>query len=234
MSTLYLVSTPIGNLKDITLRALDVLKNVDVIAAEDTRNTAFLLSKYDINAKKLIACHSHNEDMSANGIIKLLDENKSIALCTDAGTPCVSDPGARIVEKLKNTEHKVIPIPGVSAATTIISASGNIGKSWIFEGFLPKTQGKLKKRLNMLMGLNISFILYESPFRIVKLLEAICEIDDKRIISFARELTKIHEEILHLPAFELLEVLKSRESIKGEIALVVHNRNDDNENECED
>lgn len=222
MSTLYLIATPIGNLSDITYRAVEVLKNVDVIAAEDTRNTLNLLNKYSINAKKLIAMHSYNELNSANGILKLLDEGKNIGIVSDAGTPCISDPGARVVEEVKKSNHKIVPIPGASACTSLISASGNIGKAWIFEGFLPKTSGKAKKRLAELLNLNIAFVVYESPFRIIKLLEYIIELDSKREITFGRELTKVHEEIISANAKDLLEILKSRSGVKGEIAIVIH------------
>ncbi len=136
MSTLYIVATPIGNLEDITYRAIRTLKEVDIIACEDTRHTSGLLSHYDIK-KRLIACHSYNEEESANGIIELLDQGNNIAYCSDAGTPGVSDPGARLVERVRSgSEHNIVPIPGASAVTSLVSGAGNIGKSFPFEGFL--------------------------------------------------------------------------------------------------
>ncbi|MGN1164127.1 MAG: ribosomal RNA small subunit methyltransferase I, partial [Candidatus Ornithospirochaeta sp.] len=136
MGTLYMVGTPIGNLEDITLRALDTLKKVDVIACEDTRHTSNLLNHYDIK-KRLIACHSYNEEESAKGIISLLDQELDVAYCSDAGTPGVSDPGSRLVERVRSeSDHTVVPIPGASAFVTLVSAAGRIGKAFLFEGFL--------------------------------------------------------------------------------------------------
>ena len=186
MSILYIVATPIGNLDDITLRALSTFKNVNIIACEDTRITGTLLAHHGITGKKLITLAAHNEINSTKGIIKLLEEGNDVALCTDRGTPGISDPGERLVEEAYNRGIKVIPIPGVSATTTLISVAGNIGKTWMFEGFLPKTAGKLTRRLEELMSFPCSFVIYESPFRILKTLRAITEIDKNRIIVVGR------------------------------------------------
>ncbi|MDD3996541.1 MAG: rRNA small subunit methyltransferase 1, partial [Sphaerochaetaceae bacterium] len=132
MSTLYMVATPIGNLEDITLRALSVLRQVDVIACEDTRHTKILLSKYDIN-KRLIACHAHNESVSAAGIVNLLESGDSVAYVSDAGTPGISDPGAKVVDMVTRAGFPVVPIPGVSAMATLVSVAGVMGKTYICE-----------------------------------------------------------------------------------------------------
>lgn len=221
MSKLYIVATPIGNLDDITLRALSTFKNADIIACEDTRITSTLLSHHGITGKRLITLASHNEINSTKGIIKLLEEGNDVALCTDRGTPGISDPGERLVEEAYKKGFEIIPIPGVSAATTLISAAGNIGKTWTFEGFLPKTAGKLTRRLEELMNSSFSFIIYESPFRILKTIKAIADIDQNRIVVIGRELTKIHEEIIKGTALEIYELLSKRDVIKGEFAVIV-------------
>ena len=193
MGTLYMVGTPIGNLDDITLRALNTLKEVDVIACEDTRHTSNLLSHFDIK-KRLIACHSYNEEESAKGIIALLDQGMNIAYCSDAGTPGVSDPGARLVERVRSeSDHKIVPIPGASASVTLISAAGRIGKAFLFEGFLSPKKGRRQKRLKELVSRGDAFIIYESPFRILKTLEELKDLGGVEKITIGRELTKAHE-----------------------------------------
>ena len=221
MSTLYVVSTPIGNLGDITIRALDTLKIVDIIAAEDTRKTSVLLKHYNIE-KKLIAYHSQNEINSVKGILQLLDDDKTVALVSDAGTPCISDPGSRLVEECIKTNHKIVPIPGASCATALVSIAGNIGKTWAFEGFLPIKNGKREKRLKELLDLGFAFILYESPHRIINLLEKIDEFAKNRKITLAREISKIYEEILRGSAEEIKTILEKRNQVKGEFALLIH------------
>ena len=220
MSTLYIVGTPIGNLGDITFRAIETFKNVDVIACEDTRHTLQLLTHFEIR-KPLVSCRSQNEETAARKIIGLLDEGKNVAYASDAGTPGISDPGERLVEEAYNRGIKVIPIPGVSATTTLISVAGNIGKTWMFEGFLPKTAGKLTRRLEELMSFPCSFVIYESPFRILKTLGAITEIDKNRIIVVGRELTKLHEEVIKGTAEEIYNEFAKRDAIKGEFAVIV-------------
>ena len=220
MSNLYIVATPIGNLEDITLRALRILKEVDIIAAEDTRHTKNMLTKYEID-KRLIACHAHNESDSAKGILALLDDGNNIAYCSDAGTPCISDPGSRLVEEIRQSEHNIIPIPGVSAVTTLLSCAGNIGKTFTFEGFLSPKKGKRMKRLQELIERGESFVIYESPFRVIKTLEDICEIDENIKVVCSRELTKVYEEFISSSAKEVLEQMKKKPSVKGEFAICV-------------
>ncbi len=220
MSTLYMVATPIGNLEDITLRALRILKEVDVIACEDTRHTELLLSHYEIK-KRLISCHSYNEEESADGIIALLDEGKNIAYCSDAGTPGISDPGSRLCEKVRKlSDHDIVPIPGPSAFVTLISAAGRIGKAFTFEGFLSPKKGRRERRLRELMECGNSFIIYESPYRVLKTLEELRTYKIERVIV-GRELTKSHEEILSGSVDEIILSLKDRTAIKGEFVILV-------------
>ena len=217
---LYMVATPIGNLEDITYRAVRILGEVDVIACEDTRHTSLLLSRYSIH-KRLIACHAHNEEESAKGILGLLDSGLNVAYCSDAGTPGVSDPGARLVEYIRQDgRHRVVPIPGASAGVSLVSAAGNIGKSFTFEGFLSPKQGRRRERLSELFSRGEAFIVYESPFRVVKTLRDIAEAGVARLV-IGRELTKAHEEIISGSAEEMLEEFSRREQIKGEFAILV-------------
>lgn len=220
VSELYIVGTPIGNLGDITFRALETLKNVDIIAAEDTRHTLHLLSHFGIQ-KKLISCRAQNEKEAAARIIEALQENKKVAYASDAGTPAVSDPGAVLTSAVRNAGFKVIPIPGVSALTTLFSVAGEGGKTLIFEGFLSVKKGKRKKRLLELLETKSSFIFYESPYRLVKVLEDIADIDKERKLVVGRELTKLHEEIIEGTATEILEVFSARQKVLGEIAIFV-------------
>ena len=217
---LYMVATPIGNLEDITYRAVRILGEVDVIACEDTRHTSLLLSRYSIH-KRLIACHAHNEEESAKGILGLLDSGLNVAYCSDAGTPGVSDPGARLVEYIRQDgRHRVVPIPGASAGVSLVSAAGNIGKSFTFEGFLSPKQGRRRERLSELFSRGEAFIVYESPFRVVKTLRDIAEAGEARLV-IGRELTKAHEEIISGSAEEMLEEFSRREQIKGEFAILI-------------
>lgn len=215
-----MVATPIGNLEDITYRAVRILGEVDVIACEDTRHTSLLLSRYSIH-KRLIACHAHNEEESAKGILGLLDSGLNVAYCSDAGTPGVSDPGARLVEYIRQDgRHRVVPIPGASAGVSLVSAAGNIGKSFTFEGFLSPKQGRRRERLSELFSRGEAFIVYESPFRVVKTLRDIAEAGEARLV-IGRELTKAHEEIISGSAEEMLQEFSRREQIKGEFAILV-------------
>lgn len=220
-STLYMVAVPIGNLDDITYRAVKVLSEVDVIASEDTRTTRFLLKYYNIQSKRLIAVEAHNEAVAANGVVKLLEEGNSVAYVSEAGTPAVSDPGSRLVEEVLKNTFTVVPIPGSSAVLSLISSAGNIGKAWTFEGFLPKTSGKMNRRITELLERNEAFVLYESPFRILKLLEALNSLCPNRIAVIGRELTKLHEEIIKAPVSEIYNDFKNRASIKGEFVIII-------------
>lgn len=220
MSTLYIVGTPIGNLGDITYRAVETLKNVDVVAAEDTRHTLQLLTHLEIH-KPLISCRAQNEKIAAQKIIQLMDEGKNIAFASDAGTPGISDPGAILAGLVREAGHSVVPIPGPSAFATLASVAGAGGKTLIFEGFLSPKPGKRRSRLKELLSTEDAIVLYESPFRIVKLLTDIADIDNNRRVVVGRELTKLHEEIVEGTAAELRDDFTSRASIKGEFAVFI-------------
>ena len=220
MSTLYMVASPIGNLDDITLRALKVLESVSVVACEDTRHTGQLLRHFNLS-KRCIACHAHNEAESAKGIIALLDRGEDVAYLSDAGTPGISDPGARLVDAVRGSGHSIVPLPGASACTTLLSAAGTVGKGFLFEGFLSPKKGRRTRRLEELLSRSECFIIYESPFRVLKTLEDIRDIDPQCRVVMGRELTKQFEEILALPVAALIGELEGRSSIKGEFALLV-------------
>ncbi|GMO53232.1 MAG: 16S rRNA (cytidine(1402)-2'-O)-methyltransferase [Treponemataceae bacterium] len=215
-----MVATPIGNLGDITFRAVETLKNVDVVACEDTRRTLRLLTHFGIK-KPLVSCRAHNESAAARKLLALLDEGKTAAYASDAGTPCVSDPGAVLADCVREGGHTITPIPGVSAWTALASAAGEIGKTVIFEGFLPLKGAKRDARLQSLMETGYAVALYESPFRAVKLLRAIADIDNMRRVVVGRELTKLHEEILQAPAKEAAEIFAGREKIMGEFSVLL-------------
>lgn len=218
MSKLFVVATPIGNLNDITFRAVSTLKEADVIACEDTRHTQILLTHLGITGKRLIACHSHNEQVSSQGIVGLLQQGLNVAYCSDAGTPGVSDPGSRLVRVVREAGFDVIPIPGASACVTLISASGLAGKTFTFEGFLSPKSGRRKKRLEQLLERDEAFIVYESPYRIVKTLEEIKTLAPERKIVLGREITKTFEQFLTGTAEEVIAKLTTA---KGEFAFVV-------------
>jgi 16S rRNA (cytidine1402-2'-O)-methyltransferase len=220
MGILYIVATPIGNLADITFRALKTLKEADVIACEDTRHTLKLLNHYEIQ-KPLMSCRSHNEKIAAERIIELLEEGKTVCYVSDAGTPGLSDPGGTLVSSVRTAGFRVIPIPGVSAFASLLSIGGFPGRSVLFDGFLSPKSGKRKKRIEELMERGESFVLYESPHRIVKLLADIADVDSMRPVLIGREMTKFHEEYLEAPAGELLADFSGRESIKGEFSVLV-------------
>ena len=218
MGNLYIVATPIGNLDDITLRAINTLRDADVIACEDTRHTQNLLTHLGITGKRTIACHAHNEAASSQGIIGLLGQGLSVAYCSDAGTPGVSDPGSRLVRAVRDAGFTVVPIPGASASVTLISASGLAGKTFTFEGFLSPKSGRRKSRLKELLSREEAFIIYESPFRILKTLGELKELDDTRHLVLGREMTKAFEQFIYGTPSEVIDQLKV---VKGEFALVV-------------
>jgi len=227
-SALYVVATPIGNLGDITLRAIDVLKGVDLIAAEDTRHTQKLLVHLGIKGK-LISIHEHNEREKAQSIIEKIQLGKSIALVSDAGTPLISDPGFHLVKIARQSEVKVVPVPGVSALITALSVSGMASDRFVFEGFLPAKNVAKKKALIDLETETRTLIFYESPHRILATLEQISEVfGADRLVVLARELTKNFETILSLPVSELLNQVKNDPyQQKGEFVLLVKGQNAD-------
>ncbi len=230
-----MVATPIGNLEDITYRAVQTLKSVDVIACEDTRHTRQLLNHFEIS-KRLIACHAHNEINSAKGIVELLGSGLDVAFVSDAGTPGISDPGARVVTAVREAGFPIVPIPGPSAVATLVSVAGYVGKSFTFEGFLSPRKGRRTQRLVQLLERDEAFVLYESPFRIVKTLEEIAALDAKRMVVAGREMTKKFEEFLQGSAGEVASTLEGRDAIKGEFAVLVAPRkvgeDDDNDSEA--
>jgi len=218
---LYLVATPIGNLEDITLRALRILRDeVAVVACEDTRQTQKLLHHFEIR-KPMMACHEHNETARAQEIVAMLQRGESVALVSDAGTPLISDPGYRVVAAAVEAGLAVVPLPGASAALAALAASGLPTNEFRFIGFLPPKQTARRKALAALATETATLILYESPHRILESLADIAEEMGARPVVLARELTKIHEEFLRGSAAELHATLSARDSIKGEITLVI-------------
>lgn len=214
-----MVATPIGNLDDITYRAVKTLQGVPTIACEDTRHTQIVLSRYEITGKRLVACHARNEENSAQGLIKLLGEGSDVAYVSDAGTPGISDPGSKVVRAVRAAGFKVVPIPGPSAVATLVSAAGFAGKTFTFEGFLSPKGGRRKSRLVELLERNEGFVIYESPYRVQKVLALLGELAPDRVITLGREMTKAFEEFEVGTATQLL---KSVRSWKGEFALLVH------------
>lgn len=220
---LYVVATPIGNLSDITLRALDILNGVDVVAAEDTRNTRHLLQHHGIGDAKLLAVHQHNERGSADRIIELLQQGQSVALVTDAGTPAVSDPGAVLVEAVRAAGFRAIPIPGASAVVTALSASGLVNPHFLFYGFLPNKSAARRAALQALANQTCTLVFYEAPHRILECtadLQAV--FGDEREIVFAREITKLFESIHRCKLSVALDWLNSDpNNQRGEFVLLV-------------
>jgi 16S rRNA (cytidine1402-2'-O)-methyltransferase len=217
---LYLVATPIGNLEDITYRAVRVLGEVDLIACEDTRQSHKLLDHYGIH-KPTISYHDHNEAERTEDLAARLLAGTTIALVTDAGTPLVSDPGYRLVRAAVEQGTPVTAIPGPSAALTALAASGLPTDSFHFGGFLPHKPGQRLKALEAIEDETATVIFYEAPHRILEALEAIEQALGNRPIVVARELTKIHEEFLRGPAAEIRATLAARDSVKGEITLLI-------------
>ena len=224
MATLYIVGTPIGNLGDITYRALETFRSVDVVAAEDTRHTLQLLSHFEIR-KPLVSCRAQNEEIASEKIIKILSDGQNVAYASDAGTPGVSDPGAILAQKAREAGHTVVPIPGASAFATLVSVAGAGGKTLVFEGFLSPKPGRRRARLRELMALDAAIVVYESPFRIVKLLNDIADIDSTRRIVIGRELTKLHEEINEGTASSIRDDYAQRPKVQGEFAVFICSNN---------
>lgn len=216
---LYIVGTPIGNLSDITLRALDTLKNVDIILAEDTRQTLKLLNHFDIK-KHMISYHRHNEDDKINTVVELLDEGKNVALVSDAGMPIISDPGQNLVKYLIENGYNVEVIPGVTALTTAIVKSGLDSTRFVFEGFLSVNKKQRIQRLNEVKEDTRTLIFYEAPHKILATLKDMFEVFGNRKICIARELTKLHEEHSYTTLEEAIASIEEN-GIKGEIVLMI-------------
>ncbi len=219
-SKLYIISTPIGNLEDITLRALNILREVDVVACEDTRTTKKLLAHYQIKTP-LVSYHEHNEEVKSKELVSELLQGKSIALVSDAGTPGVSDPGYRVVKLASEKGIEVVPIPGASAAIAALSVSGLSTSSFAFYGFPPRQKKRLHEYLTKIRDHQETLIFYESPSRIIKTLEAIIDVFGDRKASLSREITKMYEETLRGTLSEIKETLQNKETIKGEFTLIV-------------
>ncbi|MDR2510388.1 MAG: 16S rRNA (cytidine(1402)-2'-O)-methyltransferase [Spirochaetaceae bacterium] len=220
MAKLYIVATPIGNLADITLRAVDTLKSVQIIAAEDTRHTRGLLTHLGIRAR-LLSCRAHNEERAAEKILEALNSGEDTAFVTDAGTPSLSDPGAVLVRMAAEAGHDVIPVPGASAFSALLSVAGAAGKTVIFEGFLSPKSGRRRTRLKELLEGGAAFVLYESPFRVLKLFSDLVEFDSERYVCVGREMTKLYEEYIRGSAASVLALLLEKKEMCGEFAVFV-------------
>jgi 16S rRNA (cytidine1402-2'-O)-methyltransferase len=221
MGTLYVVATPIGNLKDITLRALDVLKNVDFIIAEDTRVTLKILSHYQIK-KSVISYHEHSDSKKISQIISLLKSGKNLALVSDAGTPNISDPGAYLIEKIVEQVPEIViqPIPGACAAISALSISSVRGDKFVFLGFLPKNKTKVKKLLSSFKNIDIPIIIYESPYRLIKTLSILREFFGDKNILLAKEITKVFEKAYRGKISEVISEIEA-DKIRGEYVIVL-------------
>ena len=217
---IYLVATPLGNLEDITLRALRILGEVDLVACEDTRKTGRLLKHFEID-KPLLSCHDHNESGRSKQLAARALGGDSIALVSDAGMPTIADPGYRVVEAAIAAGVRVVPVPGPNAAVTALSASGLPTNSFGFMGFLPPRKSKRRTALASISEETSTLVFYETPHRIQEVLKDIQEILGDRSIVLARELTKLHEEFLRGTAASILEDLEQRSAVKGEMVLVI-------------
>ena len=220
---LYVVATPIGNLRDISLRALDILASAEAVAAEDTRNTLHLLTHYGISASRLLTLHQHNERNAAEKIIALLAQGKPVAFVSDAGTPAVSDPGALLVEVVRTSGYRVIPVPGANAALAALSASGLNAPHFLFYGFLPHKTAARCRELQALAALPFTLVFYEAPHRILECVTDLhAVLGGKRQITLARELTKLFENIHCCTIAEAAEWLNSDpNNQRGEFVLLV-------------
>jgi len=223
MSKLIIVPTPIGNLQDITLRALDVLKNVNIILAEDTRKTSILLRHFDISGKKLISHHKFNEHKTGNNIVDIIKSGETVALVSDAGTPAISDPGYLLVKTCVDNDIEIETLPGATAFVPALVNSGLPNDRFIFEGFLPQKKGRQTK-LKLLAEENRTMIFYESPYRLVKTLKQFAEyFGEERKASVSRELSKMFEENVRGNLPYLIEYFEAK-TVKGEIVIVVEGK----------
>lgn len=217
MSTLYVVATPIGNLEDVTLRALRVLGEVEIIAAEDTRVTSRLLARHGLR-KPMLSYRAPVEVRVMPRVLEAL-ERGDVALVADAGTPTLSDPGQRLVDAAWQAGHRVVPLPGPSAVTAALAAAGYGGSSFCFAGYLPRKPGELRRFFESLMRADGPTVAFESPHRVRRSLTVLSEVLPDRPVAVAKELTKLHEKVLRGTAAEVLEALG--EPVRGEITLVV-------------
>jgi 16S rRNA (cytidine1402-2'-O)-methyltransferase len=217
---LYVVATPIGNLEDITLRALRILREVDLIAAEDTRHTQILLNHYDIHTP-LTSYHEHNERTKAQPLVERLVRGENVALLCDAGTPAISDPGYRLIIEATRAGVRVVPLPGASALAAVLSASGLPTDRFVFEGFLPAKKQERKTKLQALRNESRTLVFYEAPHRLMESLQDLQQILGDREIVVAREVSKVHEEFLRGTLSKIITQL-GEQTVKGEITLVVH------------
>lgn len=222
-AALYVVATPIGNLGDITLRALDILRAVDRVAAEDTRVSGQLLAHFDIK-KPLVSIREHNELAAAQQVIDQIAAGEAVAYVSDAGTPAISDPGARLVAAVRAAGLSVVPIPGVSAVTTALSVAGLAQGAWLFHGFLPPKSGARKQVLQTLGGVAAALVFYEAPHRVIETInDMIAVLDPTRLVTIARELTKRFETIVTLSLHAAPDWLASDPNhLRGEFVLIVH------------
>ena len=227
---LYLVATPIGNLEDITFRAINILKEVDIIAAEDTRHTLKLLNHYEIS-KPLISYHRHNEEVKSENLINKLLEGNNIAIVTDAGTPGISDPGEEVVKEAIKNNIEVIPIPGACALVNALIASGLNTKEFLFLGFLPLNKKNRDNALNKIKKSKSTVILYEAPHKLIKTLQDLLKNVGDINCVLAKEITKIHEEFIRGNISNLLEQIQEP---KGEYVILLDLNNLENENDSED
>jgi 16S rRNA (cytidine1402-2'-O)-methyltransferase len=207
-------------LGDISFRAVEILKKVDIVACEDTRRTLKLLSYLGIRVK-MLSCRAQNEEIAAKKVLDALNQGQEVAYASDAGTPALSDPGAVLARLAADAGHDVIPIPGPSAFAALLSVSGGRDKTVVFEGFLSPKSGRRKARLRELMAMDAACVLFESPFRILKLLNDIAEIDSERYLCLGREMTKIHEEYVRGPAAEILAIFNQKKEQIGEFSVFI-------------
>ena len=233
LGKLYLVATPIGNLEDITFRAINVLKEVDLIAAEDTRHTLKLLNHYEIS-KPLISYHRHNEDVKSDVLISKLLDGQNVAIVTDAGTPGISDPGEEIVKEAIENNIEVVPIPGACALINALIASGLNTKEFAFYGFLPLNKKNRNSVFDRIKKEDKTVILYEAPHKLIKTLEDILEIVGDVSCVLAKELTKIHEEFIRDNISDIIKNLNGKDSIKGEYIILLDLTNNTNNDVEED
>jgi 16S rRNA (cytidine1402-2'-O)-methyltransferase len=217
---LYVVATPIGNLEDITLRAVRILKEVDLIAAEDTRHTQILLNHYDIHTP-LTSYHEHNERTKSQPLVERLVRGENVALLCDAGTPAISDPGYRLVIEATRAGVRIVPLPGASALAAVLSACGLPTDRFVFEGFLPAKKQERKNKLQALRNESRTLVFYEAPHRLMESLQDLQQTLGDREIVVAREVSKVHEEFLRGTLSKIITQLTGH-TVKGEITLVVH------------